>query len=146
MAIKGLKQTQAMLKGKAKLYRNGVREVVRTTGSNVVFVAKLNAPQMIDKLISGEIVSNQNGYGYIILVKGLPSENRLMRNIPVYLEFGTGIYAADYVPTLPKEWQDVAESFIENKKGKTKEHSYLVPAWISQTNSFVLNVRKALQR
>jgi len=51
-------------------------------------------------------------------------------NIPyaAYIEFGTGPYARDYVPSLPKEWQDIAERKIVNRQGRNDKQPYLYPA------------------
>lgn len=145
MAIKGLNSVKLMLQKKSKTYRNGIREVVRDTGLDIEFRAKMNAPPMIDGLISGKIVSNKNGYGYAILVNSMPGPP-MMRNMPVYLEFGTGLNAGYYVNMLPKEWQDAARKYYINGKGKTKVHSYLFPAWISFSPLFVDKVRAVLKR
>jgi hypothetical protein len=45
-----------------------------------------------------------------------------------YVEFGTGPYARDYVPSLPKEWQDIAERKIVNRQGRNNKNEYLYPA------------------
>lgn len=145
MAIKGLKNVQNMLQKKTKGYRNGVRAAVREIGQNIEQQAKLNAPPMIDTLINGNIVSSQNGYGYAILVSEMPGQG-LMRNMPVYLEFGTGLYAAGYVPTLPKEWQEAAKRYYINGKGTTKVHSFLYPAWNTYSNRFVEKVKEVLKK
>lgn len=145
MAIKGLHNVQNMLKRKTKGYRNGVRSAVREIGQNIEQQAKMNAPEMIDRLINGKIVSNENGYGYAVLVNEMPGEG-LMRNMPVYLEFGTGLYAAGYVPSLPKEWQDAARKYYINGKGTTKVHSFLFPAWNSGSSRFVEKVKEVLKK
>ncbi|MCY4779493.1 hypothetical protein ORI89_07515 [Sphingobacterium sp. UT-1RO-CII-1] len=145
MAITGLANVQKMLRDKVKTYRNGVRDVVRDTGRGVEFDAKMNAPPMIDGLINGEIVSDKNGYGYSVKVNAMPGSG-MMRNMPVYLEFGTGLYAASYVPTLPKEWQDAARKYFINGKGTTKVHSFLNPAWVKNTSPFVYRVREVLRK
>lgn len=45
-----------------------------------------------------------------------------------YVEFGTGRFAAAHVPTLPKEWQDLALTFFVNGKGTLPAHPFLYPA------------------
>lgn len=145
MAIKGLARTKAVIARKTKGYRNGVRAAVRETGLAIEFRAKMNAPVMIDSLIHGKIVSNQNGYGYAVLVNEMPGSG-MMRNMPVYLEFGTGLYAANYVPSLPKEWQETARRYYINGKGTTKVHSFLYPAWNTEGNRYIDRVKAALKK
>ncbi|VXC99229.1 hypothetical protein [Sphingobacterium multivorum] len=144
MAIKGLKGAQNMINGKVKKYRKGIRDLVRTTGEHIQSASKLGAPPMIDNLIHGQIVSNQNGYGYVVQVNEMPGAG-LMRNMPVYLEFGTGLYAANYVKTLPLEWQKAALKYYINGKGSTKTHAYLQPAWVTATSGFVEKVKGVLR-
>lgn len=49
-------------------------------------------------------------------------------NYGAYIEFGTGIFAASYVPTLPKEWQALAKQHFVSGKGRMKERPFLFPA------------------
>lgn len=144
MAIKGLNTAQRMLDRKLKKYRNGVRALVRSTGEHVQSASKLGAPPMIDALIEGKIVSNKNGYGYVVQVNEMPGSG-IMRNMPVYLEFGTGLYAANYVRTLPEDWQKAALRYYINGKGTTKTHPYLQPAWVTATSGFIDKVKGVLR-
>lgn len=50
-------------------------------------------------------------------------------HLAAYYEFGTGRYAARYVPGLPPGWQALARTFYKNGKGRLREHPYLYPAW-----------------
>lgn len=50
-------------------------------------------------------------------------------NIAAYLEFGTGLYAARYVPKLDAEYQKLAMTFYVNGKGRLSEHPFLIPAF-----------------
>lgn len=45
-----------------------------------------------------------------------------------YIEFGTGLFAAAYVPTLPPEIQAYAMTFYVNGKGRIKPHPFLFPS------------------
>lgn len=56
-----------------------------------------------------------------------------------YIEFGTGIFAASYVPTLPKEWQAYAKTFFVSGKGRTHQHPFVYPA-------IQINIEKLKQR
>lgn len=46
-----------------------------------------------------------------------------------YVEFGTGRFAAAYVPQLPPEWQALALTFYVNGKGRLPAHPFLYPAF-----------------
>ena len=49
-------------------------------------------------------------------------------NYAAFIEFGTGIFAASYVPTLPQQWQKLAKTFYISGKGRGKQHPFLFPA------------------
>ena len=50
------------------------------------------------------------------------------KDYAAYVEFGTGQYAANYVPSLEPEWQILARSFYVNGKGRMPAQPYLHPA------------------
>lgn len=45
-----------------------------------------------------------------------------------YVEFGTGPYAAKYVPSLEPEWQAIAKEYYVNGQGRMPARPYLHPA------------------
>lgn len=49
-------------------------------------------------------------------------------NYAAFIEFGTGVFAASYVPSLPPNWQKLARTFFITGKGRTKQHPFLFPA------------------
>lgn len=53
-------------------------------------------------------------------------------NIAAYLEFGTGVYAARYVRSLPPDFRTLAMTFYVNGRGRLKEHPYLIPAYLQE--------------
>lgn len=66
-------------------------------------------------------------------------------NLVAYIEFGTGISAAEYVPTLPKEWQDIAMKYYVNGKGTMVKRPFLYPAYIKEIPKFKDNVLAAVK-
>lgn len=50
-------------------------------------------------------------------------------HLAAYYEFGTGPFAARYVPGLPPGWQALARTFYVDGTGRLREHPYLYPAW-----------------
>jgi hypothetical protein len=45
-----------------------------------------------------------------------------------YFEFGTGKYAATYVPNLDEEWQVLAREYFKNGKGTIPDRPFLYPS------------------
>lgn len=54
------------------------------------------------------------------------------QNYAAYVEFGTGQYAAAYVPTLDPEFQALARTFYVNGKGRMRAQPYLIPAYLQE--------------
>jgi hypothetical protein len=54
----------------------------------------------------------------------------LISNNPysAYFEFGTGKYAATYVPNLDEEWQVLARTYFINGKGTIPDRPFLYPS------------------
>lgn len=51
-------------------------------------------------------------------------------HMAAYLEFGTGEFAARYVPSLGSPyWSKLAMQFYKNGKGTLREHPFLIPAY-----------------
>lgn len=88
--------------------------------------------QKIDKQII------KNGFAADIAVQG-------KSNIAIYIEFGTGTDAAQYVPTLPKEIQAYARTFYKNGKGRIKKQPYLIPAYLKESPIFIKELKKILK-
>lgn len=53
-------------------------------------------------------------------------------HLAAYLEFGTGVYAARYVRSLPPGFRALAMTFYVNGRGRLKEHPYLIPAYLQE--------------
>lgn len=49
--------------------------------------------------------------------------------IGAYTEFGTGQSAAELVPTLEEQWQDLARTFYINGQGRLRAAPFLYPNW-----------------
>lgn len=65
-------------------------------------------------------------------VDGVPYTYKIVaqKDYAAYIEFGTGPYAASYVPSLEDEWQDIARQF-KGKRGAGQgvpARPYLYPA------------------
>jgi hypothetical protein len=53
-------------------------------------------------------------------------------HMAAYLEFGTGKYAARYVPSLPIDFQRLAMTFYKNGRGTLREHNYLIRPFLDE--------------
>lgn len=60
-----------------------------------------------------------------------------------YVEFGTGLYAKEYLAGKPTEMVQHAREFFETGKGRTPAQPFLFPAYYEQRPKIISRVRKA---
>lgn len=64
-------------------------------------------------------------------------------HMAAYLEFGTGEYAARYVPSLNSPyWAKLAMQFYKNGKGTLREHPFFISAYIQERKILVDKLTK----
>lgn len=61
-----------------------------------------------------------------------------------YQEFGTGLHAENYVPSLPKDWQKYAMTFFVNGKGRVPAHPFMYPAYEVERPLLIKRIKKIL--
>ena len=113
-----------------------VKLQVLDSATQIELEAIQNAPTGIGSLIDKQI--KNNGLTADI---GVQTQN----NIPIYLEFGTGTSAAQYVPTLPRDIQEYARTFYVNGQGTINKQPYLIPAYLKERRIFVKELRKIVR-
>lgn len=62
-----------------------------------------------------------------------------------YVEFGTGPFAAKYVPSLQPEWQAIAKEYFVSGKGRMPARPFLYPAVMNNINIFNEELEKQLK-
>lgn len=62
-----------------------------------------------------------------------------------YVEFGTGIYAKEYVSTLPPEVREEAIKFFVTGKGHGSPHPFFFPAIFANQDKIIEFVNEELQ-
>lgn len=77
----------------------------------------------------------------IVVEKEKPLSYNLKANAryAAYVEFGTGPFAEQYVPSLDPEWQEYATDFKEENPGHTKQQPFFYP---SVTKIFPLMIER----
>lgn len=104
---------------------------------DIVNEAKTNAPSDVNgNLISSSISVAKNGqFNYTINVDN---------PYAAYYEFGTGPAAKRYLPSIPKEWQDIASDYIVDENGTIPEKRYLYPAFENNINKVINRIKNML--
>lgn len=61
-----------------------------------------------------------------------------------YVEFGTGPFAAKYVPSLDPEWQAIAKEYLVNGEGRMPAKPFLYPAVMNNISLFEKKLKELL--
>ena len=149
--IDGLKALQKKLNNLSDVMVKEIKYQVEETATKIENQALANAPKFLklinqkstpEKISVGQFIDKvpfKNGFAFEV---GIQSNSE----IPIYVEFGTGSDAAQYVPTLPKEVQAAARKFFKNGKGTIARQPYLIPAFLSQSPIFIAELKKILKK
>jgi len=134
MAVKGLNQLITKLSKLDDRIQQEVKEGVFDTGQQIAAEATSRAPKSIT------VIAEKGNNDYSVRVR------TNVGRIAAYVEFGTGLSAASYVPSLPKEWQAMAMSFYVNGKGTLQKSPYLYPAYFRNVPILKKNLSDMLKR
>lgn len=153
MAVTGLKQTIEAFKRLEKDIQDDVLDAVEETTLLIQRQAISNAPAAGDQVATtyGTKKNTDPINQYIFSEfrnQGLTGTVGIERNateMAIYLEFGTGVSAAGYVPTLPKEFQEVARKYYINGLGKIIKHPFLLPAYFQHSPELVKKIKTILK-
>jgi hypothetical protein len=67
-------------------------------------------------------------------------------NYAAYVEFGTGRYAATYVPSLEPEWQRFALTYKTPNPGNLDKSPYLYPSIIIGQQNILKNINQIVKK
>jgi hypothetical protein len=132
--ISGLDVTLANIDKRVKMFEKDIKEELNEWADGTALKAKQLAPTN-----DGQLKEN--------IHPDYATENDLKASVTVavfyaaYVEFGTGKFAFNYVPTLPMEWQDFARLYYVNGKGRMMQHPYLYPAALENNKKLVANLK-----
>lgn len=155
MPVKGLQLTVTALKRYSKELQEDVKDAVEETTLLIQREAIMKAPAAGDQLkTTYGFQKNSTGINQLIFAsfpvssKGFTGEVSISDtagNLPVFVELGTGLSAAQYVPTLPKEWQEVARRYYVNGKGTLIKQPFLLPSFFEQAPKLIDKIRTILK-
>lgn len=158
MAVKGSKELQARLLAISKKFENDVKGEVGFALTEIELGAKRDAPGPGDLIdndygtpekqsdiargknwtpINQAITKVMDSTG----LKGSVVVDKSAGELAIYVEFGTGQSAASYLPTVPKEFQDIARRYYINGKGTIVNAPYLLPNYFRERTEFIKNLK-----
>jgi hypothetical protein len=153
MAVKGVQQTLNAIRNFQEVIQEDVKDSVEKWTLIILREAINNAPG------AGDLVATQHGTQKIETGVNQYISSELVNNgftgrvfleagaslMAIYLEFGTGKSAQNYVPTLPAEWQAFAKKYYINGKGTLIKHPFLLPAFFNNQFKFLYDMQKVLK-
>lgn len=153
MSVLGAKRLMKRFEQLPKEIQEDVKDIVEETTLAIQRQAIQNAPAAGDSLATTygtqKINTGINQFiGANIGTNGLSGEVFIESGagpLAIYVEFGTGVSAAGYVPTLSPEFQAVAQKYYVNGKGTLIKHPFLLPAWFQYQPTVVPKIKKALE-
>lgn len=131
---RGFDVAVAQLSKKAELQLRKVDAIMEQNIADAAVAAKANLDAKYSSLASS--ISN--------VKKGeLDYQLRADKDYAAYVEFGTGPWAAKYVPSLEPEWQELAKSYQTMTPGNLEESPYLYPAVKDMWSKMIKEIQKA---
>lgn len=118
--FKGLKETIAKLEDAGDDIKKKVDFAIGINTDAMATEAKQRAPVDFDRLRSSITSNKLRDYLYELVAGTFYAP---------YMEFGTGRFAANYVPSLDTEWEALAKQFYVNGQGTIPPRPYLYPSY-----------------
>lgn len=150
--IKGKELTLRWLKQQSQAIQNEVRDSVEDAVNNIYLEAREKAPKPGNvKTTYGTQVSQTDIAQFIFQdmkpakFQGSVYVETKASLMAAYFEFGTGNDSANYVPTLPPEWQEVARRYYVNGKGTLLKQPFLLPAYFRERKEFMEALKKIVE-
>lgn len=153
-SISGTKELISYFNKLEKSIQDDVLDVIEETTLGIQREAIRNAPAAGDELKTtygtqkintginqyiGAKFENQGLTGTVFIESGASL-------LAIYVEFGCGSSAAGYVPTLPKEWQDIAKKYYINGKGTLIRQPYMLPAFFHYEPIYLKRLKEVLAK
>jgi len=98
-----------------------------------------------------DAISNVSKTKFIELMQAIKQEPLpmavkvvVLKSYAAYVEFGTGRFAALYVPSIEPEWQAYARTFYINGQGRLPASPYLYPAFEKNRIQLIKNLKRLL--
>lgn len=137
--VKNLSTVTNAIQKIGKKIESGVVDQVMQQTSNIEFEAKVKAQDIssyleIDKLISDRGLSGVVSAGHYANA-----------DLAAYIEFGTGVHAAEILQGYPKEVRELAMQFYVNGQGRMPSRPYMIPAFLRFRKQFILNIKKIVR-
>lgn len=151
--VKGLQQTLNSIRGFQEQIQEDVKDSVEKWTDIIYLEADRNAPGPGDQLkTTYGFQRNETGINQFLYKEMSPDQltgkvgiELGASKLALYIEVGTGVSAAGYVPTLPPKWQAFALKYYINGKGTLIKHPFLLPAFFNNQFKFLYDMQKVLK-
>lgn len=153
MAVKGLQQTLNSIRNFQETIQEDVKGSIEKWTYIIYREADRLAPGPGDQLkTTYGFQRNETGINQYLFQEispdgftGIIGIEAGASDLAVFIEFGTGVSASSYVPTLPPEWQAFAMRYYVNGRGTLIKHPFLLPAFFNNQFKFLYDMQKVLK-
>lgn len=123
-------------------YENDIEEGVKDAIQKSTYDIEFDATNMKKSasIIISKDFSNSGLTGMVTATHAF--DNKLA----AYINFGTGIFAAEYLAGKPKRVVELARQYFVNGKGRLKSNPYLTQPYLQRRQEFLNNVRKLVKQ
>lgn len=135
--ITGVKEALNKVKGNFNKIADEIDMEMGDGVERIVAQAKTLLPANFSRLRSSLYVTKLGKFNY---------ELGSNVNYAAYVEFGTGGYAAKYVPSLEPEWQAFALTYKTPNPGNLPANPYLYPSIIIGQQNILKNINLIIQK
>jgi hypothetical protein len=135
--INGIKETFDKIKSDFSKISNEIDMELGDGVQKIVSEAKTKVPANFSRLATSLYFTKLGKFNY-----------RFGSNVnyAAYVEFGTGKFAAEYVPSIDPEWQKYAKTFQTSRPGKLPSSPYLYPSYIIGFKNILNNINIILKK
>lgn len=153
MSVQGLSRLMRRFEALPKEVKDDVRDIVEETTLAIQRQAIQNAPAAGDTLKTTYGMQKINtGINQFIFSRieesglaGSVGIDAQASNLAAYVEFGTGVSAANYIPELDPEFQAIARKYFVNGRGSLLKAPFLLPAYFTHSATFIPKIKKSLE-
>jgi hypothetical protein len=147
------KKLSTEIKRRATNYQKNVSDEINTAGLNIESNAKLKLQQHTSKKSFPNVKHPKAGDAKRVMKRikktdGTPDNPTAIvevNELPIgaYLEFGTGIYAKEYLQGRPFDEVQQASEFYKTGKGTIRAFPYLFPSYYEEQPKLIERLKRA---
>lgn len=116
---------------------DNIEDIVEAGVRDMATEAKLRVPKNLGGLANSISVAHPGRFTFELIVQKFYAP---------YVNFGTGLYASQFLGSVEKEWSDYARQFFVNGKGRVKGNGFFTYAVDNHKTKIIEQIKNELLR